>query len=90
MVTAGYDLEEPVLAHTPVNSAFTGIDIPLTAHVTDNVAVVSVEAFAKTTGTNQYVYLPMNRIAGDNKDGTYTATIPAFLIEPQGVEYYIR
>lgn len=90
VVTAGDDLEEPVLAHTPVNSAFTGIDIPLTAHVTDNVAVVSVEAFAKTTGTNQYVYLPMNRIAGDSKDGTYTATIPAFLIEPQGVEYYIR
>ncbi|KAF4326238.1 hypothetical protein G195_000351 [Phytophthora kernoviae 00238/432] len=49
-----------------------------------------VEAFAKTTGTSQYVYLPMNRIAGDAKDGTYTATIPAFLIESQGLEYYIR
>ncbi|WP_426334727.1 S8 family serine peptidase [Paenibacillus silvae] len=90
VVTAGDDLEEPVLQHTPVNSAFTGLDIPLTAHVTDNVAVVSVEAFARTKGTKQYIYLPMNRIEGDSKDGTYTATIPAFLIEPAGVEYYIR
>ncbi|MBM6383820.1 MAG: S8 family serine peptidase [Paenibacillus sp.] len=90
VVTSGDDLEEPVLQHTPVNSAFTGLDIPLTAHVTDNVGVVSVEAFAKTTGTSQYVYLPMNRIAGDSKDGTYSASIPAFLIEPAGVEYYIR
>ncbi|SCZ06378.1 bacillopeptidase F [Paenibacillus polysaccharolyticus] len=90
VVTAGDDLEEPVLEHTPVNTAFTGLDIPLTAHVTDNVAVVSVEAFARTKGTKQYVYLPMNRIEGDSKAGTYTATIPAFLIEPEGVEYYIR
>lgn len=90
VVTAGDDLEEPVLEHTPVNTAFTGLDIPLTAHVTDNVAVVSVEAFARTKGTKQYVYLPMNRIEGDTKAGTYTATIPAFLIEPEGVEYYIR
>lgn len=90
VVTAGDDLEAPVLEHTPVNSAFTGLDIPLTARVTDNVGVTTVEAFAKTTGTSQYVYLPMNRVAGDAKDGTYTATIPAFLIESQGLEYYIR
>ncbi|WP_408894886.1 S8 family serine peptidase [Paenibacillus taichungensis] len=90
VVTAGDDLEAPVLEHTPVNSAFTGLDIPLTARVTDNVGVTTVEAFAKTKGTSQYVYLPMNRVAGDAKDGTYTATIPAFLIESQGLEYYIR
>ncbi|PAD76617.1 S8 family serine peptidase [Paenibacillus campinasensis] len=90
VVTAGDDLEEPVLEHTPVNSAFTGIDVPLTAYVSDNVGVVSVEAFAKTTGTDNYLYLPMQRIAGDSKAGTYTTVIPAFLVEPQGLEYYIR
>lgn len=90
VVTAGDDLEEPVLEHTPVNSAFTGIDVPLTAYVSDNVGVVSVEAFAKTTGTDNYLYLPMKRIDGDSKAGTYTAVIPAFLVEPQGLEYYIR
>ncbi|MGY5343324.1 S8 family serine peptidase [Paenibacillus glucanolyticus] len=90
VVTAGDDLEEPVLEHTQVSSAFTGIDVPLTARVTDNVGVTAVEAFARTAGTSQYVYLPMNRIAGDSKDGTYTAVIPAFLIESQGLEYYIR
>lgn len=52
--------------------------------------MISVEAFARTKGTKEYVYLPMNRIEGDSKAGTYTATIPAFLIEPAGVEYYIR
>ncbi|MGR6543666.1 S8 family serine peptidase [Paenibacillus tundrae] len=90
VVTAGDDLEEPVLEHTPVNSAFSGIDVPLTAHVTDNVAVLSVEAFARTKGTDTYVYLPMQRITGDSKDGTYSATIPSFLVESPGLEYYIR
>lgn len=90
VVTAGDDLEEPVLEHTPVNAAFAGFDVPLSARVTDNVGVVSVEAFARTKGTASYVYLPMTRVSGDAKDGTYTATVPAFLIDEQGLEYYIR
>lgn len=78
VVTGGDDLEAPVLEHTPPAAAFEGIDIPLTAHVTDDVGVTAVEAFAKTAGTSNYVYIPLERTSGDSKDGTYQASIPTF------------
>ncbi|UMY53577.1 MULTISPECIES: S8 family serine peptidase [Paenibacillus] len=90
VVTGGDDLEAPVLEHTPPAAAFEGIDIPLTAHVTDDVGVTAVEAFAKTAGTSNYVYIPLERTSGDSKDGTYQASIPTFLVDSAGLEYYIR
>ncbi|MFB5267822.1 S8 family serine peptidase [Paenibacillus enshidis] len=90
VITGGDDLEEPVLQHTPVAAAFKGVDISVTAQVTDNVGVTAVELYAKTSGTEHYVYVPMERAAGDSKDGTYMGTIPQFLVETAGVDYYIR
>ncbi|KIL35108.1 serine protease [Cohnella kolymensis] len=90
VTTSGDDDEPPVLDHTPLAVVYTGFDVPLTAHVTDNVGVTAVEAFAKIVGTDQYVYLPMERISGDAKDGMYQTSLPAFLLDSAGLEYYIR
>lgn len=87
---AGDDTEAPVLEHTPLTEIYKGLDATLTAHVTDNVAVTQVEAFVKLKGTDNYVYLPLQRKSGDFKDGIYEAAIPAFLIDVPGLEYYLR
>nr|WP_276316359.1 S8 family serine peptidase [Paenibacillus artemisiicola] len=86
----GNDDEAPVIDHTPIPVLYGGKDALLAAAVTDNVSVTQVEAFARIKGTEEYVYLPMTRAAGDYKSGQYHAIIPAYLLDPAGLEYYIR
>ncbi len=88
--TDGDDFEAPVLEHSPITNAYTGFDIPLSAHVTDNISVVSVEAFARIKGTSYWTYVPLNRTSGDYMDGMYEGVIPYTLVDTAGVEYYIR
>jgi bacillopeptidase F (M6 metalloprotease family)/subtilisin family serine protease len=90
VTTAGEDEEEPVLVHSAPAYLFAGLDAKLTAQVTDNVAVTTVEAYAKISGTNHYVYLPLHRTSGSEKDGVYETDVPAFLIDTQGLSYYFR
>nr|WP_034680172.1 S8 family serine peptidase [Caldalkalibacillus mannanilyticus] len=90
VTTEGDDFDPPVLDHTPVTNAFSGSDIPLTAQVSDNVGVVTVEAFARTVGSAHWTFIPMDRTAGDYKAGTYQGDIPRFLVSSSGVEYYLR
>jgi len=86
----GEDTEAPVLEHTPITDAFAGMDLPLTAHVTDNVSVVSVEAFTRVVGESEWTSIPMTRKSGDFKDGIYEGVIPAALIDTAGIEYYFH
>lgn len=90
VVTAGEDLDEPALEHTPPTLVYEGFDVTLSARVSDDVAVTSVEFYAKEAGTSHYLYLPAKRVSGNEKDGEYEATVPAFLIGTAGLEYYIR
>lgn len=86
----GDDEQEPVITHTPPEQLYKGFDVKLTAEVSDDVAVTSVEFYAKTKGTSHYLYLPATRVSGDSKNGKYEATVPAFLIDTAGLEYYVR
>ncbi|GJM76782.1 hypothetical protein HMSSN036_89980 [Paenibacillus macerans] len=90
VVTAGDDFEEPVLEHTPPSLIYEGFDVTLTAHAADNVAVTSVEFYAREAGTEHYLYLPAKRVSGTSQDGVYEATVPSFLVGTAGLEYYIR
>lgn len=90
VITAGEDLEEPVLTHTPPTLIYEGFDVTLSAQVSDDVAVTSVEFYAKEAGTSHYVYIPAVRVSGNEKNGVYEATIPSFLISTAGLDYYIR
>ncbi|WP_439330844.1 S8 family serine peptidase [Neobacillus piezotolerans] len=90
VATAGDDFEPPVLEHTPVTMAYTGLDIPFTASVSDNVGVVTVEAYARIKGNTHWTYIPMSRTSGDYKAGVYEGSIPYFLVHTAGTEYYIR
>ncbi|MEC0135365.1 S8 family serine peptidase [Paenibacillus macerans] len=90
VVTAGDDFVEPVLEHTPPSLIYEGFDVTLTAHAADNVAVTSVEFYAREAGTEHYLYLPAKRVSGTSQDGVYEATVPSFLVGTAGLEYYIR
>ncbi|MGP0584165.1 S8 family serine peptidase [Paenibacillus timonensis] len=90
VVTAGEDLDEPTLEHAPPTLVYEGFDVTLSARVSDDVAVTSVEFYAKEAGTSHYLYLPAKQVSGNEKDGVYEATVPAFLIGTAGLEYYIR
>lgn len=89
VVTEGDDLDPPVLQHTPITFAYSNIDIPLTARVSDNVGVVKVEAYARVVGDSYWTQIPMQRTSGDYKDGEYAAAIPGYMVTTDGVEYYI-
>lgn len=90
VVTGGDDLEPPVLDYTPPQEVFAGVDVPLIIHATDNVSVTSVEVFARTKGSPNYVYLPAKQVSGTIKDGIYSASIPAYVVGNEGLEFYIR
>lgn len=90
VVVGGDDLEEPVLEHTPPTLVYEGFDVLLSARVSDNVAVTSVEFYAREAGTSHYIYIPTIRVSGDEKEGQYEATVPSFLLASSGLEYYIR
>ncbi|RHW43527.1 PKD domain-containing protein [Neobacillus notoginsengisoli] len=90
VATAGDDFEKPVIEHTPITEAYTGFDIPISARVSDNVGVVTVEAFARVKGSSHWTFIPMEQKSGDYKNGVYEGNIPYFLVDTRGTEYYIR
>lgn len=91
VLTAGDDLEAPVAEHEPVPYAYEGFDVPVTVHVSDNVSVVSVEVFARRCGEEYFTYIPLQRVAGDHRDGVYGGVMPWFLfVAGVNAEYFVR
>lgn len=90
VATAGDDFEKPVIEHTPITEAYTGFDIPISARVSDNIGVVTVEAYARVKGSTHWTFIPLERKSGDYKNGVYEGNIPYFLVDTQGTEYYFR
>ena len=64
------DTIPPVLTHTPVASAPTGLPLTLTANATDNVAVKSVTLYYRNTGTQTYSSISMANVSSTRYAGT--------------------
>ena len=56
------------------------------AVVSDDIRVQKVELYCRVAGSGAYIGLPMEETARS----AYTAMIPASVVTPMGVEYYIR
>ncbi len=84
----GVDNLPPDITHTPVTNSIIGVNVLISADVTDNTnSVQSVELYYRVIGgTPVYTSLPMNFTSGD----TYEASIPAVAVTEQGVDYYIK
>jgi bacillopeptidase F len=90
VATGGDDFESPVITFTAPGPRYCCVDVPLTAQVSDNVAVTEVNLYARMQGDPYYTVIPMQRTAGDYKSGTYRAAIPGYLVQEPAVQYYIR
>ncbi len=84
----GIDNNPPQIDHTPVIISEPGVDILISADVTDNTDFVeSVNLFYRVPGgTPFYTMMVMNNVMDD----TYEATIPGSEMTQQGLEYYIK
>jgi len=83
----GQDTIAPTITHTPVTTAVAGFPVTITAIVTDNVGVVSVSFFYRTTGTSIYAQVSMTPTATPSQ---YQGVIPGSSITAAGVDYYIK
>ncbi|MDQ0254789.1 bacillopeptidase F [Evansella vedderi] len=89
VLTDGSDDEPPVIDHTPFDFSFSGIDLPLTAEISDNIAVVEAEIIVHHEAFDEAISIPMSRTSGDHLAGNYAGIIPhEYAVEP-GFEYHI-
>ena len=79
------DTVAPVLTHAPINTADFGSTVLIRATASDNISVESVTLYYRAFGAQAYQTLVMNNSAGN----IYQASIPAGVVLPPGVEYYI-
>jgi len=78
------DLEPPTISHSfPIYE--TDKDLTITAGVTDNVAIAKVWLNFCAVGAAEYIKVEMTK----NSFGKYYYNIPATLITPKGLNYFI-
>ena len=71
--------------HDLIEVATDAKDLPVMAVVTDDIRVQKVELFYRVAGSSNYTRLVMAEIANH----AYTTIIPALVVTPMGLEYYI-
>ena len=79
------DTMAPDIYHTPVTSAFTGSNLVITATVTDNLSIAYANLYYRTTGTESWKTVRMNKL-----NDKYSAILPASDVTVEGIEYYIE
>lgn len=82
----GEDSEAPVLDHNPPSETYEGMDLGLSAHISDNISVKSVELSYLDTN-DEWKTVEAGRTNGDFKEGDYTATIPGDQIATGTLKY---
>lgn len=78
------DTMAPNIYHSPVFTAFTGNNLVVSATVTDNVGIHSVELYYRTKGADSWKTKSMT-----NNNDKFSAVIPADDIAIEGLEYYL-
>jgi MYXO-CTERM domain-containing protein len=84
---AAVDAAGPSIVHTPVaDDRPAGVAVAVQAVVTDPSGVADVRLYFRASGAGAFLSTPMAVASGD----TYGAEIPAELIRPPGVDYYLE
>ena len=76
----------PSITHTPVSESLPGVDIPITAIISDDVCVENATLCYWVPGAPDSTEVVMSLL---QTDSTYTATIPAEQVTGTGIEYFI-
>jgi len=82
----GEDNEAPKIEHTVPSVAYNLMDLNLTAQVSDNIAVTSVN-FVYRSNDGEWKNIEPLRVSGDHKNGKYSVTIPGKEL-PEGTLTY--
>ncbi|MFJ7826052.1 S8 family serine peptidase [Psychrobacillus sp. NPDC096623] len=82
----GDDNEAPVFEHTAPRETYTGMDLPLTISVTDNISVASVNLNYKDAD-GVWQMIEARRTSGDYTDGVYTVLVPGDFITGETLTY---
>ncbi|PYZ97086.1 hypothetical protein CR205_00310 [Alteribacter lacisalsi] len=85
----GSDDEAPEIEHSPITETYAGLDVPVTAHITDNVAVTEAMIRVSHEDHDYDVNIPMELVDGDHTDGEYRGYIPWNFVQEPGFEYRI-
>jgi hypothetical protein len=81
------DKDQPAtIYHDLIYIATDAQNLPVMAVATDDIRVQKVELYYRVAGGGAYILLPME----ETFHNAYTAMIPAAVVTPLGVEYYIR
>ncbi|WP_100333321.1 cell wall-binding repeat-containing protein [Bacillus alkalisoli] len=87
----GSDNENPVIVeHEEYLYGYRGLDVTLSASVTDNISVVKVELLVREDENNQWETVEMDRVMGDYRDGVYAVAVPLEYVKDPGFEYMIN
>ncbi|WP_161524808.1 cell wall-binding repeat-containing protein [Alteribacter lacisalsi] len=90
VLTGGDDTEPPVIEdYTSFDEAYSGLDIPVYATVSDDVAVTSVVIEVSHEAHDDNAMVEMDRISGDHLHGEYRGEIPYEYVQEPGFEYRI-
>jgi hypothetical protein len=80
------DTSLPVIIHDPVTTGNAGEDVTVTAKVSDNIGISSVDLYYRTSPGSSYVKVHMT----ENSQGKYAGTIPGADVAGDTIQYYIE
>lgn len=79
------DTIAPVIAHSPLTQAQPNLSLPISADITDNVAVTGATIFYRTQGQLTYQSRAMVKISGNR----WTVSLEGSKVVAPGLEYYL-
>ena len=79
--------EAPEIEHEEIESAVSGQALKITAIVTDDEHVTSVDLFYKSIDDPDSLLVTKNMAVADS---IYSTTLPASVMVPPGIDYYIK
>ncbi|MGE5631515.1 MAG: CehA/McbA family metallohydrolase [Caulobacteraceae bacterium] len=80
------DTVAPIITHTPVTEANAGLDLTITAVISDDRQLTNAAVYYRTKGAAAYGTINM----ASTENGGYTAVIPKESLSIEGLEYYIE
>ena len=80
------DSQAPSITHSAISNAQYNQSMTITATITDNISISSVQLYYRKGGSNTFTSVDMSNISGD----TYQCNIPSSIVTERGLEYYIE
>ena len=85
IVIRAMDTMAPNIYHSPVRTAYTGVNLLVSATITDNLQITNARLYYRAVGATEWKSTAMNAL-----NSKYTGVITAEYLDIAGMEYYIE